>query len=297
MKYILLYFLIFEFHCFSQIWNDPRNCFTPILNPERSAKECKKYKSYTDCVYDANGGMVYYDQYIFNTDGHAIKHLHGRSPELLTDSSWAVYSGNTLIQEFKYHFETNYLVSIAYTYNTRKKISEVHSSENDSSWTRYFSYNNFHQLDSVYSPFSVIRFQYSDNQEVVKREVFMNNKLQSYDVFYESNKSKVHYQHCIINYHNQEPHEPCEVSEVFIKKNHVVKINDKFDLDSNNVFCSEYSYDRKGNLIEVLRKGLIDNEIKSRRKYFRNKNGQLLRIDRYKKNELVYYHVFTYEYR
>lgn len=287
MKYITVLILFWAFNAKCQIWQEPFDSLPYIDKFERLAGNKIGIKSYSVTQFSSNDSILSYIFYGFDKSGYLTEQFNAKFPNQHADTIRYLYL-NGIIQGSDYKRE--------HIYNNDNRLIEIRSSRNDSIWSIHYKYSENRLIEIRYSNQNWITFQYDSNGTLNHKEIYQNGQLKEYFNYDYPNDKILVYQHCLLN-EKGNPYLPCEVTEGYYdNKNRLVKIISKYDLDSNNVFITEFHFDNKGKLTKMTDIAQNNPEIEAQVVYIRNKKGLLIRVENYKKGKLHSYSKFDYSY-
>lgn len=293
MKNIIALFILLIFNSinvFSQIWKEPIDTLPYI---DRFAKSSRLtldqigVEFYSATQYSDKDSILSFDYYGFDRNGYLTKRFSAKSPNEVADTIKYYYLNGT-VQGPGYKRE--------HMFNEKKQLTEIRNTKNDSTWLTRYKYMDNLLIEIRYSNQTWTSFQYDQNASLLRKEIFQNGILKEYFVYEHPSKSVLVYQHCILD-DSGSPYLPCEITEGYYDdERRLVKVISKYDLDSNNVFVTEFQFDKKGNVTKITDNALNDQDLDSETIYFRNEKGLVMKIENYKGGKLYNYFKFDYVY-
>ncbi|MFM1772295.1 MAG: hypothetical protein RLZZ71_1437 [Bacteroidota bacterium] len=291
MKNIIALFILLIFNSINvicQIWKEPIDTLPYI---DRFAKSSRLtldqigVEFYSATQYSDKDSILSFDYYGFDRNGYLTKRFSAKSPNEVADTIKYYYLNGT-VQGPGYKRE--------HMFNEKKQLTEIRNTKNDSTWLTRYKYMDNLLIEIRYSNQTWTSFQYDQNASLLRKEIFQNGILKEYFVYEHPSKSVLVYQHCILD-DSGSPYLPCEITEGYYDdERRLVKVISKYDLDSNNVFVTEFQFDKKGNVTKITDNALNDQDLDSETIYFRNEKGLVMKIENYKGGKLYNYFKFDY---
>jgi len=287
MKYISVITLLLAFNANCQIWKEPFDTLPYIDRFERLKGDKIGLKSYSVTTFSDKDSILSYDFYGFDRNGYMTQQFYAMFPNQHTDTNKYRYE-NGIVQGSDFKRE--------HIYNENKRLIEIRCTENDSTWSTHYKYIENRLVEIRYSQQNWTTFQYDLNGVLQRKEIFQSEKLKEYFNYKHPDEKTLIYQHCLLN-DKGNPYLPCEVVEGYYDNDkRLVKIVSKYDLDSNNVFITEFHLDKNGRIEKMTDISLNNSDRGAEAVYIRNKKGILIKVEHYKKGKLYMYSKFDYVY-
>lgn len=287
MKFLIVILLLLGFNANCQIWNEPFDTLPYIDHFERLSGDRIGLKSYSVTTYSDKDSILSYDFYGFDKNGYMTQQFYAMFPNQHTDTNNYHYL-NGIVQGSDFKRE--------HFYNENKRLIEIRSTKNDSTWSTHYNYIENRLVEIRYSTQNWTKFQYDSKGKLIRKENFQSGKLEEYFNYEHPDEKTLIYQHCLLNDKGY-PYLPCEVVEGYYDNDkRLVKIVSKYDLDSNNIFIVEFHFDKNGKIVKMTDVSLNNSDMVAEAIYIRNKKGMLIKIEHYKKGKMYLYSKFDYSY-